>query len=343
MSGAVLFRVEASPQVGLGHLRRSLSLASAFRRASFSSRFLVHGDNRSLQLAEQAGFPAERSDATPWEEEDAVVLEEAARCAGAKAVVVDSPTVSAGYLTRLREAGLFVVVRDDLAPYSFPSQLVLNGNANARQLPYRSCNGGTRFLLGPEYAVLPEEFRTIPPRDASGAARRLLLLLGGADPRGWMPRLIRLAEGLPGDLEVKAVVGPYFPERSEVERAAGQNRHPVRIVENPSSLFPLMVWADLAISAAGQTLYELACAGCPAVAFPVAANQEGQLRALTEAGCVWSAGGTDEPQLLSKIEETVRVLMARPDERARMAAAGQGLIDGQGACRVVREIVPNAS
>jgi len=46
MSGAMsaVFVTEASPEVGLGHLRRCEALATALRRRGATSRFLVDGE-----------------------------------------------------------------------------------------------------------------------------------------------------------------------------------------------------------------------------------------------------------------------------------------------------------
>ncbi len=96
--------------------------------------------------------------------------------------------------------------------------------------------------------------------------------------------------------------------------------------------------ADLAISAGGQTLYELARVGCPTVAVRMAANQDGQLGVFEEAGFLRIAGHGDHSGIVEAIGEAVRTLMADPPARATMSVAGQRLIDGHGALRVARTI-----
>ncbi len=100
-----------------------------------------------------------------------------------------------------------------------------------------------------------------------------------------------------------------------------------------------MMEADLAISAGGQTLYELACVGCPTVAVQTADNQNGQLCVFEESGFLRIVGCGEASTTVEGIAETVGDLLANPQVLARMSLVGQRLIDGQGALRVARVLL----
>src|SRR5579863_4292237 len=93
----VLFLVGAGPTVGLGHMSRSLALATAFRDHEVRSVFLVDGEE---DRAVAAGFRALRTDAP---EPGAVVA--AARAEGASLIICDSYAVDGGFLEALRDSG----------------------------------------------------------------------------------------------------------------------------------------------------------------------------------------------------------------------------------------------
>ncbi len=336
----ILFRVNAGPQIGLGHLARCLSLAAALKREGVESRFLMNDSPATPAYVAQFGCRAEMvGPAVSWSSADADATVAAATRHAAQAVLVDGRDVTAAYLDRLREAGCVVIVRDDMARFPFSCHLVLNGNADAQRLPYVSTNGHTRFLLGPEYVVLREEFWSVPTRAITQPVRQILLMLGGADPQRLMPGLLRLLNGLPGEFAVTAVVGPYFEDRDAVRQAAAASQRRVRVLESPTNLRDLMVEADLALSGGGQTLYELACVGCPTVALQVGVDQAGQLQALADAGCVRSVGHAEQGDALARVREATASLLEDAPARAAMATAGQGLVDGQGAARVAGEIL----
>jgi len=264
-------------------------------------------------------------------------LEIAVRSSG-HVIVVDSYRLDASDLGRLRAIGKFVVAIDDLALYPFPCQLVVNGGANASRLLYRSASGDTRFLLGTRYAMLSPEFWSPPRLTVRKTVQRILFTLGGADPHHFMPRLLKLANGLPEDVAITAVIGPFFQNRDEIEHVLAHGQRKVQLVEAPASLLPLMLQADLTVSAGGQTLHELACVGCPTIAVETAPNQRGQLEAFVEHSVLRGAGRADDPGILSALRDTVRSLLEDQDARAAMSAAGQRLVDGQGAQRVARAI-----
>ena len=52
----VLFRIESGSSIGLGHLQRSLCLATALGKIDIDSIFLGPDDQRSIQRVERFGF-----------------------------------------------------------------------------------------------------------------------------------------------------------------------------------------------------------------------------------------------------------------------------------------------
>lgn len=340
----VLFRVDAGPRIGLGHLQRCLSLATALQVRGARCLFLTGGDSAVQDRVKAFGFEADRFSGT--EAGRSVDLEHALEMAvryRADVAIVDSYHAGPDYLKHVRDAGLLVVAIDDEARFSFPCQVVVNGGVHALEMPYGSSTRDTRFLLGAQYALLRPEFWDLPLRKVRETVQNVLVTLGGADPHGLMPSLLELLDDQSGDFTVTAVVGPFFENRDQIEYAARNSRRPVQLIHNPLSIRELMLEADLSICAGGQTLYELARIGCPTVAVRTAANQDGQLQAFVEAGFVRAVGRADHSKVVVAVSEAVLSLLPDAKGRAAMSAAGKGLIDGQGAMRVAAAIATEAS
>jgi len=100
----------------------------------------------------------------------------------------------------------------------------------------------------------------------------------------------------------------------------------------------IMLESDIAISAGGQTLYELARVGVPTVGIVVAENQTGNVEGLSRAGFLLKAGRWDSPDLLENIHRLIQHLKNR-DIRRRMSEAGRKLIDGKGSLRIVKKLL----
>lgn len=329
------FRVEAGAGIGLGHLRRSISLAKALRRKGERCLFVTRADPAVLELIRAAGFPSEPLPNLPlWSEQELRWSLELALSRHPAGVVVDSEEPDVPYWMGWQKEGFLTVVRDDLGRRHLPVDLVINGNADAERLPYPS-DPKRQFLLGLAYAVLAPEFWNRPTRPrAPEKASRLLLLSGGADGAGSLPDFLRRLDRLETDFQITVVIGPFFRNRKEIESVCFGMRQTARLVQNPSSLLPLIQEADLAVSAAGQTLYDLACAGCPALAFEAASNQAGQLAALEREGSVirLKPDGSD-------LEATVERVASDQALRERMTRRGQSMIDGLGAERVASSLL----
>ena len=274
-----------------------------------------------------------------WSTDDVAQTSKIADLEDCDAIVVDSDYERANYLSQLRSTGLLVCAIEDLAPYSFPCQLVVNGDVHAHQLPYESSSGDTIFLLGPKYSILRGEFWTTPRRVIGQAVENILVTFGGADPYNLTPRVLKLLNEIPGTFSVTAIIGPFFKNVMDIQTAAERGDGRIRLVHSPDSVRNLMLESDLTVSAGGQTLYELACVGCPTIAVCVAPNQDGQLQVFEESSFIRFTGRGDDDSVINAIGDAVFSLLQNPKARADMSAAGQRLIDGQGAIRVARTIL----
>jgi UDP-2,4-diacetamido-2,4,6-trideoxy-beta-L-altropyranose hydrolase len=320
----VLLHADGGRGVGLGHASRSAALAHALRRKGHHAIIVVEskaalGEFFSAQslLVDSATEPLAR-------------LHELA--AGADAVVIDSYRATESQLDSLRRMGRPVAIFDDDARRKLPADAVINGAPGAPRLAYAPADG-TRFWLGPDYQVVRTEFRDLPRRAPAGAVRNVLVMTGGDDPHGVLTALAKPLDAMAADLCKECCVTlVYGPLTAPLQ---GERLQRVEIVHNPRDLRIRMLAADLAVSAAGQTLYELARCGTPTVAFVSGDDQRNNIRALAEAGVVVDTGGVDTPGWIDRIVSAVTALAADRARRDQMSARGRALIDGHGADRIV--------
>ena len=88
----------------------------------------------------------------------------------------------------------------------------------------------------------------------------------------------------------------------------------------------------MVVATGGQTSLEAAACGTPAVLLALDAAQAEQARRLASAGATLVADTAEEAA------ELAAELLDDPEWRARMSAAGQRAVDGQGAHRVARRV-----
>ncbi|PYN41188.1 MAG: UDP-2,4-diacetamido-2,4,6-trideoxy-beta-L-altropyranose hydrolase [Candidatus Rokuibacteriota bacterium] len=329
----VAFRADAGSDIGLGHARRCLTLAGALRELGVECFFVFAGDRAAREWLAASDF-------------DVVSMESARDLAGAlehprvrqaRVFVVDSPSLGTADLARLAAAGQRVVVIDDLADHALPVDLVVNASAGAERLQYRGAPR-TRFLLGPRYALLRRQFVQAGARSVSERARRILVTVGGGDPEDFTSRLVEWAVRALGAVEQDVVVGPFSGRSEALRRAVDAAGGRVALHEDPKDIASLMLAADVALCGGGQTVYELAATGTPALAIRLAENQTLNLTALAEAGTLAWVGDAGDADLEAKIGRALAGLADDPTRRARMSRQGRALVDGRGAGRVARVV-----
>lgn len=338
----LVFRVDAGPGIGLGHLQRCLALAAACQRAGASSVFLTHAsDDVRRRIGPGSRIEALDSSDASGGARDLEQLLALARAVSARAIVVDSYGVDGEYLRAIRAAGFRVTYLDDLAREALPAHVVWNGSPCAREMGYPASDEATTFLLGPTYALLPLALAETTPRDIADVDQ-ILVVVGGDNRHSAMSTLIDVVAGAPGAFDVVAALGPFNPRLDEVEAAAARATRRVTVVNAAPELKPLVMEADLVISAAGQTLYELAALGAPTIAFELFDNQARNLAALAAEGVVRNAGRITDPAFRSRVQSLIAELQSDRAARHRLRDAGRRVLDGHGAERVAAAVMAPA-
>jgi UDP-2,4-diacetamido-2,4,6-trideoxy-beta-L-altropyranose hydrolase len=322
----VLIHVDGGPGVGLGHVTRCVALARQLSRQGHRVQIAFDPELGFVDYVVGQGIEALSCLAT------AGAVREAAIVIGADRVIIDSYRWTVDDF-RAVKGGWAVVAFDDEAVRELPVDAVINGAPSAVELCYRTTLN-TRLWLGPAYQVLRDDFRRMPPRKRIGAVKQVIALVGGDDHQGLLPALSRLLDtaATSNSFVADVICGPFtsMPELIGLRQ--------VSILCNPTDLPDRMARADLAVSASGQTLYELARCGTPTIAFCSSPDQIHNLRALSKADVVWNAGNAASPDCAKEIGAAITQLIGDATRRTAMSKAGQALIDGLGADRLVSAI-----
>jgi UDP-2,4-diacetamido-2,4,6-trideoxy-beta-L-altropyranose hydrolase len=348
----MLIRADASTAIGSGHVMRCLALAKAWQDAGGSvchlaaesipaldQRFAVE-NIKQVKFAEPAN--AEPVNVKPGSMEDAEQTSGCARRLDAAWLVVDGYRFEPGYVRRLKSEGLRVLFLDDDARFDFyEADIVLNQNINASAEIYsgkvhRKTDPDIRLLLGSDYVLLRPEFLAEPRQRKTGKeCRKVLVTMGGSDPDNVTEKVLQaLSQVTEIDFEVTVVVGggnPYY----EGLQALTENLGPkFRLERSPSSMAPLMTRADIAISAAGGTCWELAFLGVPMMLIVITTDQDPNASAISAKGAALNLGwhANLSPR---QIADELKKLANDVDGRRDLSERGQKLVDGQGPARVV--------
>jgi spore coat polysaccharide biosynthesis predicted glycosyltransferase SpsG len=301
----------------LDHVRRCHALAAATPWAD--ARFLLGGDERTGGELREQGFAVTRVDGI-----DQTVT--AAR--GAAALVVDTESVNRDDLPALVADGRVLVVIDDAGCFPVAADLVVNAGTDLRLPPH----GVGRCLLGPTFALLGPQFVESPPREWPDTVGRALLVLGAEPPAGLLGLLAGAVRSALPDAELDVVVGP-FADMLMVRRAL-RSVLGITIHVAPRDMRGLMLAADVAVSAGGVTLLELAATAAPLVAVCLRRSERANLVGLESAKALLFAGAVEDVRLAAAVRDALVALRHDVGRRRTLGTRARRLVDGGGAMRV---------
>ena len=114
----------------------------------------------------------------------------------------------------------------------------------------------------------------------------------------------------------------------------------IEVVRAPDDVGAVFDQADVAVSAAGSTVWELCAMGIPAALVQVADNQQDVARPVADRGAAVFVG--EAPVEREALDSALDVL-ADPRPRAILSSAALELVDGLGPRRVLNALLPDAS
>lgn len=350
----VLLRTDASARIGLGHLRRCLSLAQALRAHGAHCHFVCRDlglDVAALVAAEGfgctllprpvdacfqpgAGQPAHAAWAGLPQEDDAAQTLRALRPLAPDWVVVDHYAFDHRWHAAVAPAlGCRIAAIDDLADRRLQVDLLIDHNlADDPAAKYAAClPAGTPCCLGPGHALLAPAYARAAPCVVQDRVNSIGIFMGGTDADGISQRVLQACSlaGFSGPVEVAA--SSAFVHLAALRQAVA-DRPNTRLLLDQPDLAAFFGRHGLQIGAGGGATWERCCLGTPTLALAVADNQRQALAPLARRQVLRLVAG--QPPAAADIAAALAELLASAPLRRRLADAARTLVDGQGAARV---------
>ncbi len=349
----VVFRADASLQIGTGHVMRCLTLADALRQKGAQCTFVCRPNvghllglvaqrgHKALALGEQQqnfNGPADPAHAawlgTSWAD-DAEQTMHALLGQTVDWLVVDHYALDARWEEALRPQAQRIMAIDDLADRPHACDLLLDQNLGRTEADYGGLlKGKTTTLVGPQYALLRPEFaalraQSLARRQNNPPLRRLLVTMGGVDKDNATGQVLAALQScsLPADLRVTVVMGPHAPWLAQVQAQVTQMPWPTEVLVGVDNMAQLMAESDLAIGAAGSTSWERCCLGLPTIQVVLAQNQEAIALALGRFGAALMLPSKAIEQTLPDLISTI----TSAEKLYTVSLAASGVTEGKGA------------
>lgn len=350
----VLFVVDNPKSAGLGHVMRCCELAATLIEQGHECIWWSDGgDIKHSWVARERNFTIEQVSSQLSVSSE--LLLEYISITSLDAIVIDSYQLGSDTLARLfqyAETNAIAMVGMDDSHFSEVPYFHLLINAAASKTSNSELSHKPIQLIGPKFTIVRSEIIKAQQQqalnvDASHAScKKLLITFGASDVLGLtLPVVTALSRQdiLPKhNIKLQVVIGPQVSDLQNIIQYCLS--HHIEYWVAPNHYPELVANADFAITAAGGSLFEFAFCGVPSVIVTVAENQLGAARMHSQTGwCDWVdatfAGHRDLALISDNIVNQFKHLMISADKNTERKSIAMGLIDGQGASRVVEELL----
>lgn len=320
----VFILTEGGKSYGFGHVTRCSSIYQAFKKRNISPIFIINGDDSVNSILLDMVFKIQN-----W-------LDDISFLESSDIVIIDSYLADISLYEKISKKVSLVVYLDDNNRLKYPNGIVVNGLINAICLNYPK-NESIKYLLGSKYTPLREDFANNTKLKINDKIKNILITMGGNDLRNLTPKILDLLNNNFTGINKKVIIADSFENVNEIENLKNDS---VELIYSPNSqeMLKAMFSVDLAISASGQTLYELACIGVPTIAIGIIENQKDNIKNWQDLGFIEYAGCWNNENLLNNILDKIDFLKNK-NIRYDKRLIGIKAIDGKGSFRIVKEIL----
>jgi len=332
----VFFRVDASVQLGSGHLMRCVTLAHELKNYGVVTHFICGDQIGNLNdWLQSQGMTVTVICSTPVlnvisDAEQTII---ALNKVEPDWLVVDHYGLDFEWEKILRPYVLRIMVIDDHTGRIHDCDALLDQNyaVDASQLYSGLVPESCQMLIGPSFALLRKEFIELRPMvGRRESIESILLFFTGGDDQGETLKAMRGVEIYGKIQRVDVVVGRSNPQNDTIKNYCEVMAWGYHC--QVDYMGKLIAQADLVIGAGGASNWERCLLGVPSLVAILAENQAMIAQALDQAGAVVNLGWAntltpdDYAEALSGLD-THRL--------SEMSFKALKLVDGVGATRVV--------
>jgi spore coat polysaccharide biosynthesis predicted glycosyltransferase SpsG len=325
----ILLRADAGSTQGSGHVMRCLTLAEGLQSRGHRVELITAPIDLPwlAQVVAASALPVHHC-----EPDD--LATDLIRRLEPDWVVVDSYEFAPASVSELN-GSVPVLALIDGNDRGIDAELYLDHNLGAE----RKVRDPRRQLFGSRFALVRDEVveqRRPTPWKFQSARPQALSVMGGSDPTH-ASALVSEAIGNLGSPVDLTIIAPEH-DHDEVRRTFRPGYTPELLA--PTARLPqLLARADLVISAAGTSAWDICALGIPAVLLAVVDNQQESLDQAVSSELTLGIDAVGDPSaIVRKLTQLVAELTTNEDRRMHMSVRCRTVVDGNGKLRVSQRL-----
>ncbi len=335
----IIFWVEVSLQIGMGHFYESLELAQHLLDLGESVHFILNPYHPASSELHKRKISFTECDIDAVDE--IVLFSHKVR---SKCVIINHRSISLNTLKRLNHENQTVVLIDQLGGKQVICDLLINRSIVPEWLNYDFEGHQPICCFGGDYAILDNTYESLHKREKAFPENEntVLVSMGGVDRTGATLRIIEAMKSI-GDVSKEIIIGSGFSHNKKLRRIR-ENLcdSSFNFSQGVEDLGKRMSNADIVISAGGNTIYEMACVGAPGIVLWEDEHEYVQGKSFDEIGVVQCLGNGISTSIAA-ISDAIVALLMDINRRKHMSLCGKEIVDAEGKKRITSEILKISS
>lgn len=335
MNPRVFIRTDGNETIGLGHVYRCLAL-SQMLATDFECCLVVKENPVLVSIIQLHNIFIRLIRADIPEDEEIQLLQEMIP-QRSDILVLDGYQFEAPYQSACKEAGIKVVVIDDLCRDRFFADLLINHGGELLRSSYEE-KTQAKLLLGFDYLMLRQEFFSRQlTKSIDSEVGVVFICFGGADPFRVTTKAIRAAFRSGFIQRVIVVAGAAYQDWNSLNELKADLKEKLEVHKSVTAeqMVKLIAGAQLAICPASSISLEVCSVGTGLLTGTVIDNQNAIHLQLLGKGCAVSAGDfreINEDQLASCIRDIFERNLIGSMKKKQLK-----VVDGLSGHRLVKE------
>lgn len=272
----VLFRVDANSKIGMGHLMRCIALAQAFKLKKINPLFLL--DAQTCSITQSLSIFKFESIEVDEQTLNGNTISYLMSLVGTEHIspallILDGYQYSQFFRRQLKQAlnevnTPFAIVDDnggEKAGDLIYADIIINPTCAHNAIPdYQQLAPTAKVLAGEAYRLLRQEFveqAIIRYQQRNG----IVLTMGGADPLNYSQVCLNVLQQMQYKQPVTVLIGNGFKYKKELTKQIAQLPKNFSYLFQADNIAKVFANAELVISAAGGTQFELYAMQTPAI------------------------------------------------------------------------------
>lgn len=324
---------------GFGNLSRCITLAEELQNNKFNIIFIINENKFAISELNKRNFSYDIIDLHPSSSSGYSNALTQILCINEfKIVLIDMREYGERISKCLRNKNFKVIMLDDAWCNKAYANIIFNGTNIDKYHQYIKINKKSKIFVGTKYWIINKNFLRYKKKIKQICTKKkynIVVSMGGADPHNLSLFVVRSLQKIE-NIKITIIVGPFFHNIQKLKRyIAGKEN--VSIISPTQKIWEEFVHADLVISGAGNTLFELATQRIPTMCIATVEHQIPYAKLFSSKGIAINLGFwrsiTED-----KIKERVTKILVDITKRKEMYYASKNLLDGKGSLRISKII-----